>query len=150
MFDTQDQCASSILETIPLIMRWIRSKMRTYRDRSLSIPQFRAMLFIRRNPETSLSLVAEHLGLTPATTSKLIQGLVTKKIIHRQTVSTNRRKVQLSLTNNGENILSFASQKTRASIIELIKSLSTQELNTIHSAMAILSREFLKTELGDQ
>jgi len=108
------------------------------------------MLFIRRNPETSLSLVAEHLGLTPATTSKLIQGLVTKKIIHRQTVSTNRRKVQLSLTNNGEKILTFASQKTRDSIIELIKSLSTEELNTIRSAMAILSRDFFKPDSGDQ
>ncbi len=79
-----DECARQLLETIPQIMRFIRAEMRSHRGHDLSVPQFRTLTFIHRNPEVSLSHLADHLGLTLPSTSKLVDGLVNQKIITRR------------------------------------------------------------------
>ena len=49
---TPDQVAIAILETIPPSMRAIREQMRSGRAASLSVAQFRLLLFVRRHPGT--------------------------------------------------------------------------------------------------
>ena len=71
---TPDQVAIAILETIPPSMRAIREQMRSGRAASLSVAQFRLLLFVRRNAGTSLSPLAEHLGTTLPAASQLESG----------------------------------------------------------------------------
>ena len=68
---TPDQVAIAILETIPPAMRAIREQMRSGRAASLSVAQFRLLLFVRRHPGTSLSPLAEHLGTTLPAASRV-------------------------------------------------------------------------------
>ena len=63
-----DTCAAEILEVVPQVMRTIRTEMRQRRASGLSVPQFRAMIFVNRQGQGSLVEVAESLGLTSATT----------------------------------------------------------------------------------
>jgi DNA-binding MarR family transcriptional regulator len=100
-------CSTRLLEVVPLIMRHIRSELRSQAMKELSVPQFRTLMFLRRHPDASLSLVAEHLGLTPPTVSKMIQKLVDQGIIKRNT-APDRRQVRLSLSSKGISALSGA------------------------------------------
>jgi hypothetical protein len=59
---TPDLCAREVMETVPLVMRFIRTEMRSRRAPSLSVPQFRVLTFLSRRPGAPLSSVAEHLG----------------------------------------------------------------------------------------
>ena len=64
MVATTEECARELLEVVPLVMRDIRTQMRSERTPDLTVPQFRTMLFIDRNMGASLSEVAEHIGIT--------------------------------------------------------------------------------------
>ena len=139
-----DECARQLLDTAPQIMRSIRTEMRSHRGHDLSVPQFRTLTFINRNPETSLSHLAEHLGLTLPSTSKLIDGLVNEKVIARRESSEDRRRLTLALTKSGEEILRVARGATQDHLKNVLRGLSADELSTIVRAMNLLHPLFTK------
>jgi DNA-binding MarR family transcriptional regulator len=137
LLDTSEQ----LLEVTPLIMRRIRAEMRRRTMPGLSIPQFRALKFLRHHPGASLTVVAQHLALTPPTASKLIQKLVTDKVVARRAAS-DRRRVCLSLTQSGITALAVARSETRQQLADSLKSLSSAELAALPVALSGLARAF--------
>src|SRR5690349_2361445 len=115
-----EACGALIMETVPSVMRAIRTEMRRRRPSDLSVPQFRALAFIRRHPGTSLSEVAEHLGLTLPTMSTLVDNLVSRDLINRETNPENRRRVNLTLTPAGQAAFAAAQADTQARLVELL------------------------------
>jgi MarR family transcriptional regulator for hemolysin len=89
-----DTCVHELMDTAPQIMQAIRVEMRRGRGSDISIPQFRTLAFIQRNPDSSLSNLAEHLGLTLPSVSKLVDGLVKQELIIRQ----NQKQTDWRLT----------------------------------------------------
>jgi DNA-binding MarR family transcriptional regulator len=138
---SRTDCAVQVFEVAPLLMRRIRKEMRRRTMPGLSIPQFRTLAYLRRHPRASLSDVAEHLGLTAPTTSKLVQKLVVQKVVARR-VAKDRRRVCLSLTDPGAAALKKARLETRQRFADSLKSLSREELATVSAALRILSRAF--------
>jgi DNA-binding MarR family transcriptional regulator len=135
-------CAALLIDTVPLIMRAIGAEMRSHRPSDLSVQQFRALLFIRRNPGTSLARVAEHTGLTTPTTSKMVDRLVARGLISRQVLARNRRRVTLGLTNLGEATLSAAHDATQNRLAELLAPLPQPTRDTIARALCALQPLF--------
>lgn len=133
-----DICARELMETAPQIMQSIRGEMRRGHGSDISIPQFRTLRFVQHNPDSSLSNLAEHLGLTLPSVSKLVDGLVKQKLINRQESTHDRRRLTLVLTQSGESIVNTARAGTQANIAKTLKRLSSAELETIHQAMQLL------------
>src|SRR5690242_16164818 len=96
-----EACAHELMDTAPQIIQAIRAEMRRGRASSISIPQFRTLGFIQRNPDSSLSNLAEHLGLTLPSASKLVDGLVKQKLVTREDSTSDRRRMTLVLTRAG-------------------------------------------------
>jgi DNA-binding MarR family transcriptional regulator len=134
------------METIPLLMRFIRSDMRNHSADSLTIPQLRSLAFLKRNPGTSLSAVAEHLGVTCATASTTIERLVQRHLVQRTDHPQERRKIVLNLTTQGKSLLEESQEKTRLHIAEIIESLTSEELLQIETSLTLLKNVFEKTE----
>src|SRR5262245_932120 len=131
-------CANSLMDTTPQIFQSIRVEMRRGRDSDISIPQFRTMRFIQRNPDSSLSDLADHLGLTVHSASKLVDGLVKQKLVSRKESVADRRRLTLMLTQTGTSIVDSARTSARIHLAEKLKYLSDDELETISQAMLIL------------
>jgi DNA-binding MarR family transcriptional regulator len=138
-----DACARDLMDTAPKIMQSIRIEMRRGRGADLSIPQFRTLRFIQRNPNLSLSDLAGHLGLTLPSVSKLVDGLVKQELISRQESITDRRRLTLGLTQNGESIVNSARESALANLTKILSRLSNDELKTVHRAMELLSPLFV-------
>jgi DNA-binding MarR family transcriptional regulator len=134
-------CSEQLLEVTPLVWRRIRAEMRRRTMRDLSVPQFNALNFISHHPQASLNVVAEHLGLTAPTTSKLIQKLVSDGVVDR-TVAVDRRRICLSLTSSGKAALSLARSETREQLAERLKALSIDELAAVSVALRALGKAF--------
>jgi DNA-binding MarR family transcriptional regulator len=100
-----EQCAAELMETIHPIMQFIRVEMRSQREPSLSVPQFRLLAFLSRHPGISLSEVAEHLGVTRATASAMTDRLVQRSYVDRAVHPQERRQIMLKLTDSGQNLL---------------------------------------------
>ena len=98
---TADQCARDVMEVVPVVMRVIRAEMRLRGGRFASVPQLRALGLAHRRPGASLTDVAVHLGVTPATASVLVDRLVRRGLLHRDSHPHERRRISLSLTRAG-------------------------------------------------
>lgn len=148
-----DGCAHEVLEVVPLIMRTIRAEMRSQRTPDLSIPQFRALAFLNRQPGSSLSHVAEHVGLTLPSASTLMNGLVTRRLVARQTSPDDRRRVTLSLTAGGKAILEAARRETQSHLSSRLSALSAAERDAVSRAMQLLRPVFAaarETSVGSE
>jgi DNA-binding MarR family transcriptional regulator len=130
-------CAAAIMETVPLVMRTVRTEMRRHRS-DLSVPQFRALGFVRRHPGASLSAVAEHLGLTLSAMSTLMDNLVTRELVVRAINPDNRRRATLHLTALGQSTLAAAHAATQARLAELLATLPAAERGVVVRAMRLL------------
>jgi DNA-binding MarR family transcriptional regulator len=135
---TRDQVAAAILETVPAAMRAIREQMRSGRAASLSVAQFRLLLFVRRNPGTNLSSAAEHLGTTLPAASQLVERLVRAGFVTRVQHPEERRRVELRLTEVGGATLAECDARTRAWLCERLAGLGENELGRLATTLAEL------------
>jgi len=144
-----DACGRDLLDVVPSVMRFIRTEMRSHRGPGLSVPQFRTLLHIGRNPNTSMKDVAEHLGLTPATTSTLVDGLVKRGLAKRSPYPGDRRRVLLTLTTDGRTDMEDSMRETQKALAVTISRLSPEDLHAVRQAMSSLRRVFVTTPLHD-
>jgi len=131
-------CSRELMDTAPRIVQRIRVEMRRGRGASISIPQFRTMRFIQVNPESSLSGLAEFLGLTLPSVSKLVDCLVKQELVIREESAADRRRLTLGLTEAGESIVNSARARAQANMAEVLGGLGEVELETVQRAMEIL------------
>lgn len=139
---TAGQCAQGVLETVPAVMRYIRAQMRSHRGAGLSVPQLRALLFVNRNQGAALGSLAEHLGLTPPSTSKLVEELVNRRLLARRSSRTDRRKVSLGLSQAGKRLLEAVLEETHGKLSAALAGLSPEDLQTVSLAMRALRNCF--------
>ncbi len=137
--------AALLIDVVPVIMRYIRNEMRSQRLRGLSVPQFRTLVFLSRNEQASLSQVAEHIGVTLGTTSKLINALVERRLVIRMTSHDDRRYVRLKLSKLGMVIMTRAREGSEVRLAKKLGKLSTKEQVTVSAALLALRASF-----GDQ
>jgi DNA-binding MarR family transcriptional regulator len=135
------QCATELMATIPAVMKFIRTEMRSHTV--LSVPQFRVLALLYRQPGISLSAVAEHLGVTKATASAMIERLVQRGLIDRTTHPQERRQMMLTLTVEGSEHFCLSRGQTHAEITNQLKNLSEEQLITISSGLNILKKIFI-------
>lgn len=102
--------------------------MRAIGATTLSVPQLRTLAFLNRNPGSSLSDLAEHLGVTPATASATVERLVQQDYVQRDHHPHERRKVVLELTKAGNFHLQQALAKTRCQIAILLEGLTQEQV----------------------
>jgi DNA-binding MarR family transcriptional regulator len=88
--------------------------------------------------------IAEQLGLTLPSVSKLVDGLVKQKLIIRKESTTDRRKLTLALTHAGASIVDSARSGARANLAKKLGALSNNELGTILKAMQLLRPIFVQ------
>ncbi len=136
------QCARQVLEAVPLVMRAIRQEMRRQRKPGLSVPQFRILVMLNRHQGASLSEVAEHMGLTLPSISKMVDGLVVRDLLTRGTDPGDRRRLTLSLTPAGHSSMQTAYAATQAYLAGRLAALAAPDREALIQAMATLVEIF--------
>ncbi|MCX8024230.1 MAG: MarR family transcriptional regulator [Thermanaerothrix sp.] len=139
-----EACVQEVLDVVMGVSRTIRGQMRRHRDPRMSVPQFRALIFIRRQVTATASGLAEHLGLTRPSTTALVDNLVRMGWVERTGDERDRRRVCLRLTAEGEAILEAAQAQTHAYFRALLSELSPAERECVVQAMQILRRHVLE------
>lgn len=143
MTNSPETCAQEVLEVVPVVMRTIRAEMRQHRAADLSVPQFRTLTFIDRNAEASLSDAAEYIGLTLPSMSKIVDGLVARKLVMRTTHPGDRRRMILTLTRSGQIALETSRTATRTCLASMLELLTDTERAAIVKAMGSLRSVFI-------
>ena len=143
-----EETARELFGVVPLVMRTVRAEMRRHRTLDLSVPQFRSLGFVHRHTGTSLSDVAEHIGLALPSMSRLIDGLVERKLMMRHNHLGDRRRITLELTPCGQALWQSAHDFTQASLADRVSALSRREHATVVRALRMLHRLFNSFDNG--
>ncbi|HHV79237.1 MAG TPA: MarR family transcriptional regulator [Firmicutes bacterium] len=136
---TAGACARQVMELVPLIMDHIRAEMRRGYKNGLSVPQFRTLARVGRQPDASLSEVAEHIGVTLPTMSRIVDRLVERGLITRQNHPDSRRRLVLNLTAEGSALLESARASLIEKLTQRLETLSIEDRLTIEKALATLA-----------
>jgi DNA-binding MarR family transcriptional regulator len=136
---TPEFCAREVIETVPLVMRCIRTEMRSRRGPLMSVPQFRVLTFLSRTHGAPLSSVAEHLGVARSTASAIIDRLVRRKLVTRKAHPEERRSVVLTLTPVGAQHLQYARDAACAQMAKVLAGLSAADLRRVTEGLSLLS-----------
>jgi len=139
---TPEEAARELLEVVPIINREIRSEMRSRRSPDLTVPQFRTLAFVNRNVGTSLLEVANHLGLTPPSASRLVDGLIERSMITREDYPADRRRIRLTVTPRGQKILENSRRCTLAYLADKLSSIGAEDREVVFKAMKALQPIF--------
>ena len=143
---TPSRCAEAVLQTVPLTMRLIRARMREGRPDSLSVPQFRILFYLRRAPGSSLTGIAQHLGVTLPTASHMARRLTRKGFLLRSPAPEERRRLRLSLSASGHRHVEEARKSTRSSLSALLAHLPPDRLSSIVEGLGSLRRALQEAE----
>lgn len=137
-----ERCAQAVMDAVPPVMRFIRAEMRRHGSPALSVPQFRTLNYLRRHAGASLSEVADHLGVTNATASNMVDRLVKGGLVDRVAASDERRRSVLTLTEAGADLLRVARSATRSQLAAALARLSAEEIDLVSRSMLLLESVF--------
>jgi len=120
----------------------MRRQMRSHCG-GLSMPQFRTLVRVNREPQASLSSVAEHLGSSLSTVSRIVSGLVDKGlVVRRGGPAGDRRRMSLTLTARGRAVLARARRGTQQRMEQVLGQLSLRQSADVLAAMGVLKTVF--------
>jgi DNA-binding MarR family transcriptional regulator len=136
-----DVCAREVLDAVPLVMAVIRGQMRKHRS-GLTVPQFRTLYFVSTATGRSLSDVADFIGLSLPAMSRMVDGLVEKRLMVRRTCDDDRRHIRLSLTPLGESTLHEARQLAQAHLADLMRPMTDDQRTKVIEMMHLLRGVF--------
>lgn len=137
-----EQCAKLTLQAIPAAMQFIREQMRRHRLEELTVPQFRALIFVHHHADASLSPMAEHIGLSLPAASRMVNALVRRGLLVRRADARDRRRLRLVLTARGQSVYRAARRATQASLAQRFVVLHEREMKTVSRALRILTGTF--------
>ena len=71
----------------------------------VSIVEFRCLRILQGNPKITVNQLAHKMSLTSSRITRIVDGLVTKKLVDRVSGETDRRIYHLSLTQKGKKLI---------------------------------------------
>jgi DNA-binding MarR family transcriptional regulator len=123
------------------MMRFVRKHMRSHRG-GLSVAQFRTLILLESSPTKNLSAVAEFLGVSLPTASRIVTCMVRKGFIDRRECPEDRRHLELVLTTQGAAVMEKSRRATQQHLAQELNSLSDSQRCSILSAMFSLHAVF--------
>lgn len=144
-----EECARAVMETVPRVMLAIREETRRHGAPLLSIPQFRTLAFLERQPGACLIHLAEHLGVTLPTASNLAERLVRQGLITRTQDPRERRRVVLTLTPPGTRHFRRARRSAHVGLAATLAHLSPEALRRISRGVTMLGEAFTGARRND-
>ena len=137
-----DACAIATLEVVPAVMDTRRAAMRRHVGEHLSVPQFRCLNFISREPGCSIGAVGSFLGVTMPTASAMVDRLVRAGAVKPRAYPGDRRRTQLHITAAGRTQLRVIRDGAHDDLVAAFADLSATELRELQDGLNVLRRVF--------
>ncbi len=116
------------------------------KDSHLSMPQFGTLMHLYHGGACGISEMGEHLGVTAAAASQMIERLVQSGLIERVEDSNDRRVKNLSLTRKGRALIKKGIEARSRWLQDLTDELSPERQAAIAGALRALTEAAAKLE----
>ena len=138
MFDA-DPFLASIHHWMEIFMhRSMRNYIQYVRESGFSMSQLGALFHLHHKGSSDVSGMGDHLGVTSAAVSQMLDRLVDQGLIRRTEDPNDRRVKQIALTEKGRQVLDAGIRARVSWLDDLGKDLSDQEKAQITAAVSLL------------
>lgn len=141
--------AQLTVDTGVRLIRLIRHLVRENGTAPVSFDGLRTLAFLGDHPGICLSDLADFLWVGLPTASKQVDDLVEKQVVCRSADATDRRRVALTLTPAGEQLVATARRPAQEAIGTMIGRLSPEERERLRDGLTILRRLLTERERAD-
>jgi len=124
--------------------RHMRTFMRYIRGSDLSISQANTLMRLYHHGPSPVNDLAEHLGITVAAVSQLLNPLIDLGYIARSTSPSDRRIKLIALTEPGKTTVETGIQQRHAWVIDLAEEFSPEEKAQILPSLELLNDRILR------
>lgn len=136
---TSDQFAAALREWVGVSMRRsMRHLLLYYRESGFSMSQMGALMLVHRRGVGGVSDIGDHLGITSAAASQMLERLVQQGMIVRSEDPHDRRVKQIALTGKGRRILQESVQAHQSWLDDLARRLTPAEQKQVTAALNLL------------
>lgn len=104
----------------------------------VTLPQFRALVLLEGRGALTVAELADELGVVPSTASRMCDRLVAKKLVRRALDRSNRRRVRLTLSADGRELIGASTKRRRQQITRLLKTIPPKEQERLTHALWVL------------
>ncbi len=101
----------------------------------VTLPQYRTLVVLASRGPQSLAGLAEAVGVTPATATRMCDRLVKKDLVRRRTERGNRRRVRLALTTTGRQLVDAVTVRRRQEIERVVDVMPSDEQAVLVQAL---------------
>lgn len=138
----QEQRSALFIEVIPHLMRLIRTEMRQVGKSKLTVPQFRLLNKVSKQPMSNHEL-AEWMGVSAPTMSKMIDSLVNKGLLLRKSEGSDRRAIQVEATKKGHALSQDIRAAVRKQFSERLAQIPENKLQVIEAGLLAMKEALL-------
>lgn len=118
-----------------------RGDLRNGGDDGVTGQQSRTLQALKDGPH-SMGVLSERLYVHPSTASGMIDRLLAKGLVARRRSTTDRRRVEVSLTPAGERFVAQASPSVVQVALDRLRAMPSEELATVHGTLQRLRELF--------
>ena len=93
----------------------------------ITLPQYRALVVLSARGSHRVVDLAEALGVTPGTASRMIERLTRKGLVRRARARDDRRTIRVDLTDAGREIVSSVTARRREEIARILAAVTPEE-----------------------
>lgn len=119
--------------------RSIHAFIRRNRESALSLSQVNSMFRLYHHGPCQVNDLANHLGITTAAVSQLLDNLVKAGLIQRTEDPNDRRVKLIALTEQGQNTVEESKRARHAWLVDLAREFTDDEKENLLPALALLN-----------
>jgi DNA-binding MarR family transcriptional regulator len=134
------------MEVVPHGMREFRKEMRNSRSASLTVPQFRILAHIWRQPRNNKEL-AEEQGVSVAAMSRMIDWLCKHGLVERKKCLGDRREILVKLTPSGKKRFARFREEAHVRMKKRLDTLTASDQKNLHQGLTALATALAR--MGD-
>jgi DNA-binding MarR family transcriptional regulator len=108
-------------------------------DLHLGFTQLAALYVLADGATTTIGELAESIGRSPSATSRLVDGLVRRRLVERQEEAEDRRQRTLHLTQRGQALLRVVDRARADQFLTAVRPLPTPERAIVAMGVAALA-----------
>lgn len=101
----------------------------------VTLTQYRTLVVLASRGPQNMAGLADAVGVTPATATRMCDRLVKKKLVVRRTERGDRRQVRLALSKSGLDLVTAVTQRRRLEIKKIIGTIAPEERGVLVQAL---------------
>jgi DNA-binding MarR family transcriptional regulator len=119
--------------------RSLNAFIRHNRESDLSFSQVNTLFRLYHHGPSSVNALADHLGITKAAVSQLLDSVITDGLVVRSENPEDRRRKLIDLTDEGRGLVKQSMRTRHAWMADIVKEFSAEEKEQILPALRLLT-----------